>query len=33
MGNPIQSPDTVPVAIEVITRPDGSCTSRKVAVR
>ena len=33
MGNPIQSPDTVPVAIEVITRPDGSCTSRKIAVR
>lgn len=32
MGQPISSPDTVPVAIQVITAPDGQRTSRKVAV-
>ena len=31
MGQPISSPDSVPVAIEVTTRPDGIQTSRKVA--
>jgi len=32
-GQPIDSPASVPVAIEVTTMSDGHCTSRKVAVR
>ena len=31
-GQPIVSPDSVPVAIQVTTRPDGRRSSRKVAV-
>jgi len=33
MGQPISAPDSVPVAICVTTRPDGSVDSRKVAMR
>ena len=32
MGMPIDSPDSVPVAIHVTTAADGRCVSRKVAV-
>ena len=31
-GQPVESPDTMPVAIQVTTWPDGRRTSRKVAV-
>ena len=33
LGQPIPSPDSVPVAVQVTTRPDGTISSRKVAKR